>query len=207
MVLTNSFDTIFHDGQRQGRVTFYMTNFGEEAAQVGTAEALDDEDLLYVQYRELGMFIHRNVPLQQLADSNYANCDDPGHGIQIPVHYGSKDKKIVNISSPLATQMPQAAGAAHAYKREKKGKLVACIFGDGAASEGDAHAGLNFSAALKTPLLWICRNNGFAISTPIENQYGGDGLVRRGLSYGMGVVRADGNDIFAVIDAVSAARK
>jgi len=210
MLLGNTFDNIFYDVQRQGRISFYMTNFGEEAAQIGAAEGLDDEDLLYLQYRELGVFIHRGVPMQQLADCNFSNKDDPNHGKQMPVHYGSRDKNIVTISSTLATQMPQAAGAAYARKREntmrEKGRAVACFFGEGAASEGDAHAAFGFSATLKTPMVWICRNNGFAISTPIKEQYAGDALSGRGFAYGMGVIRCDGNDVLAVRDCCRAAR-
>lgn len=207
MILGNMFDMFYYDLQRQGRISFYMTNFGEEAAQVGACQALKMEDLLYCQYRELGVFIHRKVPIQELADCNYSNKDDPNVGKQMPIHYGSTEKNIVTISSTLATQMPQAAGAAYAYKREQQGSLVGCWFGEGAASEGDAHAGFSFSASFNTPLLWLCRNNGYAISTPIENQYKGDGIAGRGLAYDMGTIRVDGNDILAVYDSVKAARE
>ena len=78
----------------------------------------------------------------------------------------------MTVSSPLATQMPQAVGAAYAFKREKNGRAVACFFGDGSASEGDGFVGLHFSATLKVPLVWLCHNNGYAISTPVCDQYG-----------------------------------
>eukprot|EP00494_Astrolonche_serrata_P030159 UN30426 len=207
MILGNTFDNVFFDAQRQGRISFYMTNFGEEAAQIGTTEGLSNDDLLFVQYRELHCFIHRGVPLQQLADCNYSNKDDPNQGKQMPIHYGARQQNIVTISSTLATQMPQAAGAAYAYKREKKDRIVACFFGDGAASEGDAHAAFGFSAALKAPIVWCCRNNGFAISTPIKHQYAGDAIAGKCIGYGMGVIRVDGNDILAVIKAAQEARK
>jgi len=206
MVLGNTFDNIFYDAQRQGRISFYMTNFGEEAAQVGSTEGLNHDDLCFLQYRELGVFIHRGVPLQQLSDCNYSNVGDPNCGKQMPIHYGSKEHHLVTISSTLATQMPQAAGAAYAYKREKKGRCVACFFGDGAASEGDAFVAFSFSSTLKAPVVWLCRNNGYAISTPLKDQYAGDGLVARGLALGMGAIRVDGNDILAVRDSVRAAR-
>jgi len=207
MVTSHTFDNIFYDAQRQGRISFYMTNFGEEACQVAATEGLEKDDLIYVQYRELGVFIHRGVPLQQLSDCNYSNIDDPNSGKQMPIHYGSVEKHVVTVSSTLATQMPQAAGAAYAYKREGKGRAVACFFGDGAASEGDAMCAFSFSATLKMPIVWLCRNNGYAISTPIKDQYAGDGLVARGLSLGMGAIRVDGNDMLAVRDSVKIARK
>jgi len=207
MVVENTFDNIFYDAQRQGRISFYMTNYGEEATQIGTAEAMDPEDVFFCQYRELGVFIHRGVPMQQLSDCNFSNVGDPNSGKQMPIHYGSREKNIVTISSTLATQMPQAAGAAYALKREGKGKCVGCFFGDGAASEGDAFVAFSFSATLKVPIVWLCRNNGYAISTPLKDQYAGDGLTARGLSLGMCAIRVDGNDILAVRDSVKAARK
>jgi 2-oxoisovalerate dehydrogenase E1 component alpha subunit len=97
----------------------------------------------------------------------------------MPVHYGSAALHYQTISSPLATQIPQAVGAAYAHKLEGNGRAVACYFGEGAASEGDFHAGLNFAAALRCPVLFICRNNGYAISTPAKEQYSGDGIAAR----------------------------
>jgi 2-oxoisovalerate dehydrogenase E1 component alpha subunit len=99
------------------------------------------------------------------------------------------------ISSPLTTQLPQAAGAAYALKTKAliaKKPLDACTivyFGDGAASEGDFHAAMNFSATLEAPLIFFCRNNGFAISTPIKDQYRGDGIVARAQGYGIPAIR------------------
>lgn len=92
----------------------------------------------------------------------------------MPVHYGSARLHFQTISSPLATQLPQAAGAAYACKMEQKGRITVCYFGDGAASEGDFHAALNMSATLKVPVVYVCRNNGFAISTPVKEQYAGE---------------------------------
>jgi 2-oxoisovalerate dehydrogenase E1 component alpha subunit len=95
-------------------------------------------------------------------------------------------------------------------KREGKDRsdgVVCCYFGDGAASEGDFHAALNFAATLDAPVLFFCRNNGFAISTPVKDQYRGDGIVSRAKGYGMAGVRVDGNDIFAVKAATAAAKE
>lgn len=83
---------------------------------------------------------------------------------------------------------------------------VICYFGDGAAQEGDCHAAMNFAATLSCPVVFICRNNGYAISTPIEDQYAGDGLVRRGIGYGMEAIRVDGNDVLAMYNATKYAR-
>lgn len=207
MVQQNQFDQIMYDAQRQGRVSFYMTNYGEEATQIGSASALDDKDLVFGQYREAGVLAWRGFGLDQFMDQCYANKNDPAQGKQMPVHYGSKDLNFVTISSPLATQMPQAAGAAYALKRTHPGTAVICYFGEGAASEGDAHAAFNFAATLDAPCLFFCRNNGYAISTPANEQYRGDGIASRGVGYGMLTIRMDGNDIFAVFNATRTARQ
>lgn len=125
----------------------------------------------------------------------------------MPVHYGSKTFNYQTISSPLATQMPQASGAAYAAKMGGEDRIVACYFGEGAASEGDAHAALNFAATLEAPVLFFCRNNGYAISTRSDEQYRGDGIAVRGLAYGIPTIRVDGNDVLAVRRATSEARK
>lgn len=86
-------------------------------------------------------------------------------------------------------------------------QVVACYFGEGAASEGDFHAALNIAATRSCPVVFICRNNGFAISTPTLEQYRGDGIASRGVGYGIDTIRVDGNDIFAVCEATKEARR
>ncbi|CAH1154993.1 unnamed protein product [Phaedon cochleariae] len=205
MTLLNVMDKILYESQRQGRISFYMTNYGEEATQIGSAAALDLEDIVYGQYREAGVLMWRGFTLQQFVDQCYGNKDDRGQGKQMPIHYGSKELNFITISSPLSTQMPQAVGSAYALKG--RNRVVICYFGDGAASEGDAHAALNFAATLDCPVLMFCRNNGYAISTPVEEQYGGDGVAARGPAYGMHTVRVDGNDVFAVYNATRRAKE
>jgi len=125
----------------------------------------------------------------------------------MPVHYGSKELNCVTVSSTLATQMPQASGAGYALKRSGKKAVVVCYFGDGAASEGDAHAAFNLTATTESPVVWVCRNNGYAISTPTIDQYRGDGIAARAFGYGMYANRFDGNDIFATYIACKQARE
>lgn len=208
MTLLNTMDRILYESQRQGRISFYMTNFGEEGTHIGSAAALDAKDLVYGQYREAGVLMWRGYPLDDYVNQCYGNhLDTATKGKQMPVHYGSEDLRFVTISSPLATQMPQAVGSAYAYKEADKGQIVICYFGEGAASEGDAHAALNFAAVLECPIIFFCRNNGYAISTPTSEQYRGDGIASRGPSYGMASIRVDGNDVFAVYNATKAARE
>lgn len=125
----------------------------------------------------------------------------------MPVHYGSAALNVQTISSPLGTQIPQASGAAYALKHSGKKAVCVCYFGDGAASEGDFHAALNFAATLDAPAIFIVRNNGYAISTPVRDQYRGDGIAARGPGYGVSTVRVDGNDLFAVYNAAKWARE
>lgn len=148
-------DNILYESQRQGRISFYMTNYGEEACQIGSAAAMDSDDLVFAQYREAGVLLYRGFLLQQFMDQCYGNEDDNGKGKQMPVHYGSKKLNFATISSPLTTQLPQAVGAAYAFKRAKNGKCIITYFGDGAASEGDAHAAFNFATTLNCPILFF----------------------------------------------------
>ncbi|XP_018327531.2 2-oxoisovalerate dehydrogenase subunit alpha, mitochondrial [Agrilus planipennis] len=205
MILVNTMDKVLYESQRQGRISFYMTNYGEEATHMGSAAALDLNDLVYGQYREVGVLIWRGFTLSEIMNQCYGNCLDPGKGKQMPIHYGSKRLNFVTISSPLATQIPQAAGSAYALKNQNR--VVMCYFGEGAASEGDAHAAFNFAATLDCPVIFFCRNNGYAISTPTEDQYRGDGIAVRGPGYGITTVRVDGNDVLAVYNATKAARE
>jgi len=207
MVTLNVMDKIMYDAQRQGRISFYMTNYGEEAAQIGSVAALHPEDLIWGQYREAGVLMHRGFSLHQFMHQCYGNSKDLGKGRQMPVHYGSQDLHFVTISSTLATQMPQAVGSAYSYKLQQKPNCVIVYFGDGAASEGDAHGAMNMAATLECPIIFLCRNNGFAISTPTPEQYRGDGIASRGLGYGIPTIRVNGNDVFAMYNAVKSARE
>jgi 2-oxoisovalerate dehydrogenase E1 component alpha subunit len=169
--------------------------------------AIKPDDEIFAQYREVGTLLWRGFSIQQVCDQCFGNADDVGKARQMPVHYGSAEHHFQTISSPLCTQLPQAAGAAYFCKLEGKGRVTVCYFGEGAASEGDFHAGLNMAATSSVPCIFFCRNNGYAISTPVESQYRGDGIAARGIAYGMHTIRVDGNDIWAVYEATMAARK
>ncbi|KAL1982405.1 hypothetical protein VTN96DRAFT_1375 [Rasamsonia emersonii] len=213
MLTVNIMDVIMFEAQRQGRISFYMVSAGEEGIAVGSASALAPEDVIFLQYREAGVFQQRGFTLKQFMSQLFANRNDSGLGRNMPVHYGSSKLGIYTISSPLATQIPQATGAAYALKLQalqnpnNPPRVVACYFGEGAASEGDFHAALNIAATRSCPVIFICRNNGYAISTPTLEQYRGDGIASRGVGYGIDTIRVDGNDIFAVREATKEARR
>ncbi|KAF2020773.1 thiamine diphosphate-binding protein [Aaosphaeria arxii CBS 175.79] len=213
MVCLSIMDLLMFEAQRQGRLSFYMVSAGEEGIAIGSASALSPGDVVFCQYRETGVYLQRGFTLDDFMNQLYANAKDHGLGRNMPVHYGSKELNIHTISSTLATQIPHAAGAAYALKLQNQQlpdtppRIAVCYFGEGAASEGDFHAALNIAATRQVPAVFICRNNGYAISTPTSDQYRGDGIASRGAGYGIDTLRVDGNDIFAVRRATQEARR
>ena len=207
MMRTQEFDKVYLESQRQGRIAFYLTSRGEEAASVGSAAALHPTDWMLPQYREMGAMFWRGFSFEDVANQLVANREDSAHGRQLGMHLGSKDKHVVTISSPLGTQCPQAAGVAFAMKLMSRPQVAIAYFGEGCASEGDIPSALNIAAVHGCPTIFFCRNNGYAISTHAQEQYVGDGVAPRGLAFGMPTIRVDGNDILAVAAATHEARR
>ncbi|KAG6475651.1 hypothetical protein ZIOFF_064880 [Zingiber officinale] len=207
MVTLQVMDTIFYEAQRQGRISFYLTSIGEEAINVASAAALKIDDIVFPQYREPGVLLWRGFTLQEFANQCFGNKLDYGKGRQMPIHYGSNRLNYYTVSSPIATQIPHAVGAAYSLKMDGKKACTITYFGDGGTSEGDFHAALNFAAVMEVPVIFFCRNNGWAISTPTTEQFRSDGAVVRGQAYGIHSIRIDGNDALAVYSAVHAARE
>ncbi|WP_105213595.1 thiamine pyrophosphate-dependent dehydrogenase E1 component subunit alpha [Pseudoalteromonas sp. T1lg22] len=218
MRFIRALDERMQAAQRQGRVSFYMQCLGEEAAVTASAAALDDNDMIMAQYREQAALRYRGFTLEQFMNQMFSNEKDLGKGRQMPIHYGSNELNYMTISSPLGTQIPQASGYAYGQKikhiNKQSGELdseidniTICYFGEGAASEGDFHAGLNMAAVHKAPVIFFARNNGYAISTPAEEQFAGDGIASRGVGYGIKTIRVDGGDALAVYAATKTARE
>lgn len=207
MVYTRVLDERMVASQRQGRISFYMTCKGEEASVIGSAAALSENDMIMAQYREHAALRYRGFSTENFMNQMFSNGKDLGKGRQMPIHYGCNALNYMTISSPLATQIPQASGFAYGQKMQGVDALTICYFGEGAASEGDFHAGLNMAAVLKAPTIFYCRNNGYAISTGTEDQYAGDGIAPRGVGYGIETIRVDGNDLLAVLLATQTARE
>ncbi|KAJ9560264.1 hypothetical protein OSB04_005424 [Centaurea solstitialis] len=208
MVTLQTMDTTLYEAQRQGRLSFYVTSYGEEAINLASAAALSSDDLILPQYREAGVLLWRGFTLQEFVDQCFGNKNDYGKGRQMPIHYGPRS--IITSLSPLLlreTQLPQAVGVAYSLKMDKKDACVVTYFGDGSTSEGDFHASLNFAAVMEVPVVFICRNNGWAISTPITEQFRSDGIVVKGQAYGIRSIRVDGNDALAIYNAVRVARE
>jgi 2-oxoisovalerate dehydrogenase E1 component alpha subunit len=192
--------------QRQGVISFAMSSYGEEACAVASAAALEQQDWMYPQYREAGIMFWRGFTIQQYVHQMFGDKYDLGLGRQMPNHFGSRSLNVVQVSSPIGTKIPHAAGSAYAMKLQGEKAVAICYFGEGATSEGDFHAGLNFAAVRKAPVIFFCRNNGYAISTPCIRQFASEGIAPKGEGYGILSLRVDGNDFFAVHEAVSKAR-
>ncbi len=207
MEYTRLLDERMIASQRQGRISFYLASKGEEAATVASTAALSEHDMIMSQYREQGALVYRGYKTEQFMNQMFSNQLDPNKGRQMPIHYGDKTLNFMTISSPLGTQIPQASGYAYGQKMAGNDAITICFFGEGAASEGDFHAGLNMAAVLNCPVIFFCRNNGYAISTPAEEQFAGDGIASRGIGYGVRTIRIDGNDVLAVYAATQKARE
>lgn len=207
MLLTRHIDERMLILQRQGSISFAMSSRGEECCAVASAAALSINDWMYPQYREAGIMFWRGFNPGQYIHHMFCNAEDIIKGRQMPNHFGSRELNVVTVSSPIGTKIPHAAGCAYAMKVQNEKSVAICYFGEGAASEGDFHVGLSFAAVKKAPVIFFCRNNGYAISTPCFKQYATDGIAPEGIGHGITTFRVDGNDFFAVYETVLRAKK
>lgn len=201
MAQTRLLDERMLNLQRQGRIGFYVPSTGEEAAQVGSGMAFDDGDWIYPSYRVPGLFLMRGVDIALLVANCFGNEADNCHGRQMPVHYAFWEQKLVSISSPIGTHIIQAAGTAMAQRLKGDKAITAVYFGDGGTSSNDFHSGMNFAGVAKAPCVFVCTNNQWAISVPVERQTASESMAVKGEAYGIPGVRVDGNDVLAVYRA------
>ncbi|KAK2196436.1 bifunctional thiamine diphosphate-binding fold/Dehydrogenase [Babesia duncani] len=207
LVRLSIWDDLFYNIQRQGRISFYIQNQGEEPMQVGCGLALEKEDHIFGQYRELGVLYKKGFTMDDALSQLFATHKDECKGRQMPISYSKKECNIHAICTPLTSQLPHAAGAGYALKMKGAKACAITFFGEGAASEGDCHAAMNMAAVRQSQTIFACRNNGYAISTPVRDQYYGDGIAIRGLALGIPSIRVDGNDLFASYIATKHARE
>ena len=208
MLLQRAVDTRGFQLNRQGKIAIAMGSEGHEAVQAGTGLAFErGRDILYPYYRNTGLILACGFPLADLFRSQFARATDRTKGRQIINHVTARDLGIASISSIIAAQCTHAAGAAYALKlRGERGRAVFCQFGEGATSEGEWHEAMNFAAVAQLPVVFLCENNRWAISTPQRMQMANPDVAARAAGYGMESVIVDGFDPLAVYETVRAAR-
>jgi pyruvate dehydrogenase E1 component alpha subunit len=197
MLLSRTFDERAFSLQRQGRLGTFSTVNGEEAAVIGTAWALDPaRDWVVPQYRELPAMLRLGYTLQKALQ--YFSGDPAGNHMPEGVN-------VLPYQISLAAQIPQAVGLAWGLRHQGSDGVVAVYFGDGASSEGDAHEAMNLAGVRRAPVIFVLKNNGWAISTPVHRQTAAPSFAARAEGYGFPGELVDGNDVFAVHDATSRA--
>ncbi|HEX8769601.1 MAG TPA: thiamine pyrophosphate-dependent dehydrogenase E1 component subunit alpha, partial [Acidimicrobiales bacterium] len=192
---------------RSGQARFVIPSSGQEAAQVGSAWPLrKGHDVVLPYYRDVGVVLTMGMTAHQVLLNVMARPEDPNSGgRQMPSHWGANHLGIITGSSPIATQIPHAAGVARAAQIRGEDSVTVCYFGEATASKGDFHEALNYAGIHRLPLVLVCENNEYAISVPMTLQSAVDHVADRAGAYGFGGVVVDGNDPLAVYSATRAA--
>jgi len=184
--------------QRQGKISFVAPTAGHEGAHVAIAHALQPgRDWLFPYYRDTGLLLAFGLPPVEFLGQALATRADPNRGRQMPSHNGSKELNIFTIASPIASHIAPAVGAAISMKVQDSGQVAVTSFGEGATSEGDFHAALNFAGAQGAPIVFVCENNRYAISVDYNKQTGAESVAAKAHAYGMPGYTVDGMDPLA----------
>ncbi len=199
MMTVRCFDARMLLAQRQGKTSFFVQSFGEEAVACAFQNALVKGDMNFPTYRQVGLLISQQYPLKLLMNQIYSNEEDPIRGRQLPVMYSAKDYGFFSISGNLTTQFSQAVGWAMASAINNDTKIAAGWVGDGSTSENDFHAAMVFASTYRAPVVLNIVNNQWAISTFQGMAKGGSAtFAARGHGFGLPALRVDGNDYLAV---------
>jgi 2-oxoisovalerate dehydrogenase E1 component alpha subunit len=198
MLRTRHLDARMITMQRQGRLSFYVSSKGEEAASVAGAMPYGHDDLLLPSYRQPGLFLVRGMPVLSIMCQAIGNRFDNCKGRQMPVHYSWRAGNVFSISSPVGTQFPQAVGAAMAFAYRGQRRVVGSWIGDGTSAQGDFHHALNFASVFRPPCVLNVVDNQWAISTHRDISTGGATYAARAAAYRVPGLRVDGNDFLAV---------
>jgi len=207
MVLIRTLDERAWALNRMGKVGFVASCRGHEGAQVGSASVMrPGVDFILPYYRDMGVAITIGLTPKEHMLSLLAKVEDVNsRGRQMPGHWGDQSLRIISGSSPVATQVPHAAGIAYASKLRGEDAVTIVYFGDGATSRGDTHEGMNFAGIHKLPVIFLCEFNGLAISVPQEKQMAVQNVAVRAQGYGFPGVTVDGTDVLAVYEATKEA--
>jgi pyruvate dehydrogenase E1 component alpha subunit len=191
--------------QRQGRIGFYGTAAGQEAAVTGSGYPLRPTDWIFPALREMGVSLWRGTTIEQIVCQLIGNAGDVLIGRQMPCHFSDRAVNSVAWSSVIGTQLVHAMGAAWAAKLQRRDDVMVGYLGDGASSSSDFHAAANFAGVFRLPVVFFCQNNQWAISVPLSQQTASASIAIKAVAYGFPGVRVDGNDLLAVIAAQRAA--
>jgi TPP-dependent pyruvate/acetoin dehydrogenase alpha subunit len=191
---------------RQGKILggVYVGR-GQEAIAVGSSIQLESDDCICPSHRDMGAFLIRGFSPRSVFAQYLGRKTGPTRGKDGNMHMGDVSKGVVSFVSMLADTVPVAVGIGMAYKMQQRKNVVLCYFGEGATSRGDWHEGLNLAAVQKAPVVFICNNNQYAYSTPLEKQMAVASVADRAQAYGMPGVSIDGNDVLAVYEATRSA--
>lgn len=191
---------------RQGKISKWFSGIGQEAIAVGVTEALESDEWIMPLHRNLGVFTSRKMPLSKLFMQWQGNKEGYSKGRERSFHFGSAEHHICGMISHLGPQLAIADGVALAHQLNRDQKVAVAFTGDGGTSEGDFHEALNVAAVWDLPVIFIIENNGYGLSTPVNEQYRCERLVDRAKGYGMEGVRIDGNNILEVMDTIRGVR-
>jgi 2-oxoisovalerate dehydrogenase E1 component len=192
---------------RQGKISKWFSGIGQEAIAVGCTYAMQKDEWIMPLHRNLGVFTTRNMPLRKLFMQWQGNKEGYSKGRERSFHFGIKDHYICGMISHLGPQLAVADGAALAYKLRNQGKASLTFTGDGGTSEGDFHEALNVAAVWDLPVIFLIENNGYGLSTPVNEQYRCEHLADKAKGYGIQGIRIDGNNILEVIETITHVRK
>ena len=188
---------------RQGKISKWFSGIGQEAISIGVVKAIPSAAFLFPMHRNLGVFTARGVPLDRLMAQWQGKRSGFTQGRDRSFHFGALDYQIVGMISHLGPQLALADGVALAHKIAKEPQVAVAFTGEGGTSEGDFHEALNVAAVWQLPVIFVIENNGYALSTPTEEQYICQNLADRGTGYGISSHIIDGNNILEVFDLIS----